>query len=302
MPTERTPEALARYQEQRKAYLEWEDHEAEALAKVQRVDLERRQAELSSNPPPMPDVRFTMDEGIMSDAISIYEPTKKSVDQRWGFVIYRVAFDDDAAWLRCLETLRWCVHRNLARNNPRVFEHLAPYLRWTVVEDRALDGASREEVRRHFRAWAREQSGDPDEMDPSLKPSTVRLALSRSPRHRFYVYVDAEAMRSMTAKPFSMCLPDWSVNFDGRLCVVDAWFGTWKANPEPPPPTVEDLEEMMGEDWEQDEDAGQGGEEEDPDQGWMLFQPSCYNALYVALCNRAWEDLFVPPPGTWPQD
>jgi len=100
-----------------------------------------------------------------------------------------------------------------------------------------------------------------------------------------------------------MGLPKWTVKFRGALCVVDGWFGTWKANPEPPsPPTVEDLEDMMGDDWEQDKDVGQRIEEEDPDQGWMLFIPSCYSALYAGLCGRDWEDLFVPPPATWPQD
>jgi len=139
------------------------------------VDLERRQAELSSNPPPMPDVHFTMDEGIMSDAISLYGPTKKSADQRWGFVIYRVAFDDDAAWLHCLETLRWCVHRNLANKNPRVFEHLAPYLLWTVVEDRALDGASR-----GGSAAALQGLGEGAERRPG-RDGPVAEALSRPP-------------------------------------------------------------------------------------------------------------------------
>jgi uncharacterized protein YggE len=83
MPTELTPENVARYNKLRNEWYENQRPEAEALAEAERVSLERRQQELSAAdpPPPMPDVRFTNQDRIGSSGVPIYLTTKESYDR-----------------------------------------------------------------------------------------------------------------------------------------------------------------------------------------------------------------------------
>ncbi|KAI5861927.1 hypothetical protein GGS23DRAFT_611079 [Durotheca rogersii] len=81
----------------------------------------------------------------------------------WGFVVYRCAYGDDAAWAQRVAGLRRRAGETLAYyNGADLLDRLAV----TVVEDReALDGASAASVRQHFAAWAaaavaREQGTD----------------------------------------------------------------------------------------------------------------------------------------------
>jgi hypothetical protein len=108
-------------------------------------------------------------------------------------------------------------------------------------------------------------------------------------------------MASTTVRVSSKGLPDFNVSFKGgHVGVVDGWFGTSKAHPEPSPPTMEDLEEMMEESWEQDSDAEEGPGE-GTDEGWMLAEMYLVTSLYADMCGSDWGDLYVPPPGTYPR-
>jgi len=70
---------------------------------------------------------------------------------KWGWVIYRTSYKDDAAWDR----FQRCVH---AWWQEELEDHGAPPLvantaEWTFVSDPALEGVSRDELRTHFRRW-----------------------------------------------------------------------------------------------------------------------------------------------------
>ncbi|KAB5563158.1 hypothetical protein GE09DRAFT_1219731 [Coniochaeta sp. 2T2.1] len=80
---------------------------------------------------------------------------------RWGFLIYRCTYENQAAWDIFMHYLK--VHAEQCLEGCGRLTRLGPYLRWTVVEDRkTLDGASIDAVRKHFRHWAETRSDERD--------------------------------------------------------------------------------------------------------------------------------------------
>lgn len=75
---------------------------------------------------------------------------KRSGFHRWGFVIYRVTYDDDAMWECYFEVLKLSARDVLVNEGGDVLLMTAP---GPVISDRAtLDGASKADVRRHFKS------------------------------------------------------------------------------------------------------------------------------------------------------
>lgn len=118
--------------------------------------------------------------------------------EEWGFLIYRCAYGDDDTWDRYMAYLREAVHEDLVYQGR---EHLMEqYARWSVVEDRAaLDGASRQQVRRRFVEW-RDQNSVSRQLPvgqvlaPLLSDTSPRL-----PRFTCCLYVDQECLDTLQA-------------------------------------------------------------------------------------------------------
>jgi len=66
-------------------------------------------------------------------------------NSKWGFVIYRCTYGDDAAWERFIAHLNTRTRLTLEEEYKEA--DLFPRIDWSVQEDLSLDGAGTEEVR-----------------------------------------------------------------------------------------------------------------------------------------------------------
>ncbi|KAL9107641.1 MAG: hypothetical protein Q9227_007448 [Pyrenula ochraceoflavens] len=109
----------------------------------------------------------------------------------WGFVIYRSTYNSETDWAEFLRRLRFQMEDMFDYFNGRdILDRFA----LTVLEDRSLfDNASTDVIRRHFQQWSvmayRTEQQQPGES------SAIRIGLS--PRYRFAVQVDADALHSI---------------------------------------------------------------------------------------------------------
>ncbi|KAF7520297.1 hypothetical protein G7054_g12815 [Neopestalotiopsis clavispora] len=73
---------------------------------------------------------------------------------KWGWVIYRTAYGDDAAWERFKQFVMDNAARGIAQSTA---PGIANTVEWTFVSDQeTLDGASTGQLRARFRGWAAE--------------------------------------------------------------------------------------------------------------------------------------------------
>lgn len=148
---------------------------------------------------------------------------KKTGFHRWGFVIYRTTYDDDEAWERYLEVLKLTARHSLVELGGDVLLEQYMECRWTllpslqlrtqprhclthippsgpVISDRAtLDGASKAEVRRHFKSWCAGRSEERD--GPGARKKGVR----RLPRFKHCLYVDRKCLDTLSRLPENYC-------------------------------------------------------------------------------------------------
>ncbi|CAH0026954.1 unnamed protein product [Clonostachys rhizophaga] len=112
----------------------------------------------------------------------------------WGWVVYRTAYQPglDAARATLqrlvLEDLRECVAESNALE-------IADRMDWAFVADPELEGASLDELKRRFRAWAR--AAPPCDLD------AYKSGTSRCSRYDLFVQADEEALRSVVPDPGS---------------------------------------------------------------------------------------------------
>jgi len=114
----------------------------------------------------------------------------------WGFVIYRTTYDSDPDWAEFLRRLRFRMQDEMDFYNG---QDILDLFQLTVFDDRALfDGADAATIRGHFQQWA--ETAYREEQRRGIDASggeqgEVRMGLS--PRYRYCVHVDAEALRSV---------------------------------------------------------------------------------------------------------
>lgn len=103
---------------------------------------------------------------------------------RWGFVIFRCAYADQAQWETYLHYTKLVVRNSL--ENKELDGLLWKYLEWTVIEDPNLNGASKQAVREWFTDWVadcQESNGHPIAEDMA--------------RFNFCLYIDQKCLDSM---------------------------------------------------------------------------------------------------------
>lgn len=115
---------------------------------------------------------------------------------KWGWVIYRCTYGDDAAWERFREIITSRAREDLAERD-HVPREVVDGMDWKFFSDQAtLDGASREQLRRRFRTWA-------DEAEKTDQPGAYAHSELKwgnsflSQRYKMFVQVDEEALRSV---------------------------------------------------------------------------------------------------------
>ncbi|KAL7622002.1 hypothetical protein AAE478_007503 [Parahypoxylon ruwenzoriense] len=177
----------------------------------------------------------------------------------WGFVVYRCAYGDDAAWARRVATLRSRARETLEYyNGADLLDRFAV----TAIEDRdALDGASAAAVRGRFKAWAAAAVG--------REQGTEREGLSQ--RYRYCVRISDEYDGR-----------DDDEEYDEEEDFVDLIWRDWE--PSVPDPREASLEPVEG--------------CTRPDVGWMRVSArSVMVEMYDLLREQnAWYSEYRRPP------
>ncbi|RWA07610.1 hypothetical protein EKO27_g7495 [Xylaria grammica] len=123
---------------------------------------------------------------------------------KWGWVIYRCSYGDEQAWTNFRRIMEESMHSRIAESDELT---IADRLEWTYIEDRtALEGASPDQVRTRFRAWAAD-------------PETVRTEQPRARRimdpldecrYNLFIHVDDDVLESATRNAFfNLVRGDW---------------------------------------------------------------------------------------------
>jgi hypothetical protein len=108
----------------------------------------------------------------------------------WGYVIYRTTYENDTDWTEFMRRLRaWAEDAMDTCNGQDVLDQMT----WTVFDDKELfDGADVMTIRRHFRAWTETAVHS----EQPRKSNSAPAEMGRSPRYRYCIQVDVEALKS----------------------------------------------------------------------------------------------------------
>lgn len=117
---------------------------------------------------------------------------QKTGFQTWGFVIYRGTYSDDAAWQRYLDLMKEKIRAYLEEHD--LAELLLQYLDFTIIEDPAFDGASKDTVRNAFREWASHRCVERDGAGADDPYLTIHHL---APRFSHCIYVDEGSMKTL---------------------------------------------------------------------------------------------------------
>ncbi|KAL5378856.1 hypothetical protein DPSP01_008895 [Paraphaeosphaeria sporulosa] len=90
-----------------------------------------------------------LDCEIIREQLAVYP------DNKFGFVVYRLAYRDDSEWARFMDWLNRRV-RQVLKNEGE--DDLFTHIDWTVQEDTQLEGATTSQVRSCFQQWMQQNS------------------------------------------------------------------------------------------------------------------------------------------------
>ncbi|KFY18428.1 hypothetical protein V493_08623 [Pseudogymnoascus sp. VKM F-4281 (FW-2241)] len=213
-----------------------------------------------------PDPQSNLDEV----AKNIHDDLRHFKHDKWGWVLYRCSYGDDEAWTRFQQIIHERSRKGMAERGFPL--EVANSLEWTFVSDRtSFDGASRDQLRQHFYAWA--AAAEKTEQLRAVD-NERNWTGDKSQRYIYFIQVDEEALRSVVDADPSDSLDEGWVNLircrDGDL----------------------DL------DWRQREK--ENVDEEDGDEGWMMIAahmvgPDFYDA--IGRMPQDWYTFYTPPPG-----
>ncbi|KAL8381652.1 hypothetical protein RB595_005775 [Gaeumannomyces hyphopodioides] len=218
---------------------------------------------------------FTPNEGGLAETINTRHWLRYF---KWNFIIFRGTYDDDALWAKFIALLKEQYATSLERQEAQA--ELGPDLEWTIIEDKALEGASRDAVRARFLEWVAARSDERD--GPGAAAAWIPKAC---PRFKYCIYVDRACLDSLTVRRVRhLSRAGLRSILLGQVVVIDGTHGRHD----------EDLGAFGDEDEDEDEDE----EEYDPlegntawDVGWTYVDASCLTTTYEDLHRRMtdWE-------------
>ncbi|KAI7203894.1 hypothetical protein KC316_g962 [Hortaea werneckii] len=134
---------------------------------------------------------------------NILDGLSSSKEEKWGFVIYRCTYRDNQDWERFKAIVHRRTQEDMADSD---VPEIANSLEWTFVDDRdSLEGASKDNLRARHKAWAAK----------AFRAENPRAVYdtSDSPRYRYFIQVDEEALQSVMSAPECDMLGEGSVDF-----------------------------------------------------------------------------------------
>ncbi|KAF2495512.1 hypothetical protein BU16DRAFT_391586 [Lophium mytilinum] len=238
---------------------------------------------MSTSPPSMRESSATRD---------IRARLRSLKHNKWGFIIYRCTYTSDSAWNLLMERLHEGAREALEESDSL---DLLAMLDLTVRDDQSrFDGATKDEVRKHFLEWTKSKDAAAEQPDDAVKaflndPAGGMNGLTA--RYQFPIYVDEDAMRSV-----SEALPPWRWK-DGYVVMIHS---SWEML-DPETFNYEEEGLVRGEDDPSDEgeESIEGCKLEDV--GWMKANVSDLVPDKYSLLKDPgnWESWYVRPPGVW---
>ncbi|PGH29830.1 hypothetical protein GX50_07409 [[Emmonsia] crescens] len=226
-----------------------------------------RQSPASIPPPPkFMSSSTTSSHTEPSHAENIRDTLHDFKHDKWGWVIYRCTYGDDEAWARFQQIVNERSRKRMAE--PDVPPEVANSLEWTFVSDPAtLNGASRDQLRTRFLAWAAEAEKTEQPRADGKPWAGLRLQ-----RYAFFIQVDEESLRSVVeGNPEELMDGSW-------VHLVHA-----------------DEDQDFGQNAKAEED-----DEEEEDEGWIMIAadmigPDFYDA--IGPMPESWYAFYSPAPG-----
>jgi len=187
----------------------------------------------------------------------------------WGLLIYRCDYSDDDLWERYMAKLRDSL---TTAHKEEMMEHTLHYLEWTVIEDEALDGASKALVLEKFTEW---RDGWSSEQDGIYADSQIKRWI---PRFRYAIHVGKDSLDSL--RVFEAA----SVRYELPYVLMAVVHAPW--------PLLPAIQAITDDEEEEEEDG--------IDETWMyaplIYLPDMYPEM-VQSQSRYWSARFRPPPG-----
>lgn len=133
---------------------------------------------------------------IPSDESLVMADLKRLKYDKWGYVVYRCTYKDDAAWGHFKQTIYQQTRQDLRESDT---PELAEHVEWTFVEDReALDGVPIPRLRERFNRWAAKAVVAEN---PRAQAGTEGRSTIVGGRYNCFVHVDEEALQSVLRGP-----------------------------------------------------------------------------------------------------
>ncbi|KAE9369051.1 hypothetical protein N431DRAFT_444438 [Stipitochalara longipes BDJ] len=244
--------------------------------------------EIATNLPPL--VEIDGDSNMNSGLVQTVGSLLFSGHHKWGFLIYRVTYEDDQAWQDFMKVLTSTVEEDLKYDpDTSKFERLKPYMHWTVMEDPSWQDASKDTIREHFRTWIDSRSNARD----GLGAERENLG-DYSPRYRACLYIDKTSVDAVRSNPdnASVILIDSKFTTEKKPLVLNEYELEEIAEGEY---SLEDLE------YEDEYDLVEGRTMWD--LGWMIMGPSLHviTAAYERLSegSDSWRTMYKRPPNRY---
>ncbi|KAK5722955.1 hypothetical protein LTR17_014087 [Elasticomyces elasticus] len=211
-----------------------------------------------------------------SSALDVKRNFRYLGHKHWGFAVYRCTYGDNGAWERLTARLHRSVYENLCEEG---VEELIEFLHIPIFEDaKALDGASKDLVRRRFNHWIATEA-DKERLNADAQPVRIQ---------------DDESLRSITANA------DETLDNRDRGGFLNLIAAKWAL------PSGDELEELRREQeieereikdlYDEGYKAVEGCKMQDV--GWMRVSiGSTMPGFYSQVLHGNWEFAYVRPPG-----
>jgi len=138
---------------------------------------------------------MTDEAPILNEAAKIKRNLNQDNHDRWGFAIYRCTYGDDAAWERFKDIIATRAQKEIRElGEPEILDKLE----LTIFEDREIfDNAKTDFLREHFNQWKR----DSLQREQPRTTRSTEVMLEKTPRYRYFIRVDREALDSVLGAP-----------------------------------------------------------------------------------------------------
>jgi hypothetical protein len=128
---------------------------------------------------------------ILAEELQRIEDALLPDHRKWGWIIYRTTYGDDAKWSQFITTFQTLV-REITLMKDGGSQHVN-YIDFPVRQHSGFDKANAKDLRAHFKAWRfSDDTFEEQQLDPSQ-----REILLESERYKYFIRVDAESMQSV---------------------------------------------------------------------------------------------------------